>query len=627
MNFPNTTHQLPDRRLRLLCLIVALAVSLTAQRSSTTSVAAIQRSSEPADLILHNGFIWTIDESKPQVEAIAVRGDRIVKTGGDREVLALKGERTEVIDLKGAFVTPGFNDNHVHFASAASFFWNLQLMDVHSDAAFVARVKEYAAAHPGEPIRGGGWGAYELWQLGEPGASATGTKKEDWHPDRKLIDAITGSTPMFINRFDDSMHFANTAALKRAGFDDRSADTDNVEHIRDASGRVTGAMRIKNPRGLEAKFLGGDPRPDHAKRAKMTENALRLVREAGVTSFQDISDHEQLQLYHEFLEAGRLTARVNYRYGIEYWEHMKALSIKRGTGNAMIRLGAVKGHIDGIMGTSGARFYEPYDSDPEKKNRGHWRPLTWVSPERRAELNRGPFTRMMINADAAGIQVTVHAIGDEALGVMLDMIEAMTRANGPRDRRMRLVHAQVFAPRDFDRLKGLGVVAEVQPYHLSDDMRWMEERIGHERCKGAYAFKTIAEKGATLSFGSDWPGTSASIYPINPIYGLYAAVTRQTVQRTPAEGWFPAERLSIEDAIKAYTWGSAYASFEENIKGTLTEGKLADITVLDRNLLKTTPADWIDERGNVKVKTLYTVVGGKIVYQQEPIAHNPKVKK
>src|SRR5262249_3358446 len=233
-----------------------------------------------------------------------------------------------------------------------------------------------------------------------------------------------------------------------------SADTDNVQHIRDASGRVTGAMRIKNMRGVEEKFLGDD-RPDHIKRAKMTENALRLAREAGVTSFQDMSDPEQLQLYNEFLEADRLTARVHYRYGIELWEQMKALGIKRGSGNAMIRLGAVKGHIDGIMGTSSARFYEPYSNDPTKTNRGHWRPLTWVSPERRTELNRAPCTEMMIKAAAADIQVTVHAIGDEALGVMLDMIEAMTKANGPRDRRMRLVHAQVFAPRDFDRLKGL----------------------------------------------------------------------------------------------------------------------------------------------------------------------------
>jgi len=588
----------------LSLLTLMFAISPGAARSQVMS----------ADLILHNGFVWTVDEAKPQAEAVAIRGEQIVKVGGNAEVLKLRSANTRVIDLKGAFVVPGFNDNHVHFASAAQFFWNIQLMDVHTDAGFIQRVREYVAAKPGEPIRGGGWGAYEQWELG---ASTAGGKKESWRPDRKLIDDITGDTPMLISKFDNSLYFANTAALKRAGIGDRDADSENIEHIRDASGRLTGAMRLKNTREMAAKFLGSSAPPDHQKRMAMTENALRLIREAGVTSVQDISDHEQLRIYYELLDQDRLTCRINFRYGLEYWEQMKALGIKRGWGNAMIRLGAVKGHIDGIMGTSGARFYAPYDSDPEKKNRGHWRPLTWVSPDRPAELNRGPFTQMMINADAADIQVTVHAIGDEANGVMLDMIEAMTKANGPKDRRMRLVHAQVFARRDFARLQELGIVAEVQPFHLSDDMRWMEERIGYERCKGAYAFKTLRDKGATLSFGSDWPGTAASYYPINPIYGLYAAVTRQTVKRTPAEGWFPEEKISVEEAIKAYTWGSAYASFEEHIKGTITEGKLADIAVLDLNLLRIKPVDWMDERGNLKVKTLYTIMGGRIVYERE----------
>src|SRR5262245_1401985 len=343
------------------CVIVTLAFCFVFQQTTDGTSAAGQTGSGAADLILINGFIWTVDVSKPQAEAVAVRGDRIIKVGRNEEALALRGEHTRLIDLKGAFVTPGFNDNHVHFASAASFFWNLQLMDVHSDEAFVARVKDYVAAHPGEPIRGGGWGAYEQWEIGEARAGGGATVKErpSWIPDRKLIDAVTGSTPMFISKFDDSLYFANTVALKRAGFDDRAADTENVAHIRDSSGRVTGAMRIKSARGVESKFLG-DVSPDHDKRARMTENALRLVREAGVTSFQDMSDHEQLQLYHEFLEAGRLTARVNFRYGIEHWEHMEALGIKRGSGDAMIRLGAVKGHIDGIMGASSARFYEPY---------------------------------------------------------------------------------------------------------------------------------------------------------------------------------------------------------------------------------------------------------------------------
>jgi predicted amidohydrolase YtcJ len=590
----------------LLCLSSGLLIH------TTVSTSALHSQTEAADLILHHGVVWTGDEAKPQAEAIAVRGDKLAKVGSNAEVLALRGAGTREVDLRGAFVVPGFNDNHVHFASAAAFHWNIQLMDVHTDAAFVARVREYLSTHPSEPIRGGGWGAYEQWEMG---ASAAAAKAAPWQPDRKLIDALTGEVPLFINKFDDSLHFANTAALQRAGFNERSADTTEIAFVRDANGRLTGAMRLKNARSLEAKFLG-EARPDRAKRLRMTENALRLMREAGVTSFQDMSDHEQLQLYHELLDAGRLTARANFRYGLEYWEQMKALGLKRGAGNTMIRLGAVKGHIDGIMGTSGARFYEPYSNDATKTNRGHWRPLTWVAPERRTELNRGPFTRMMINADAADIQMSVHAIGDEANGLMLDMIEEMNKANGLRDRRFRLVHAQVFAPHDFDRLKDLGIVAEVQPFHLSDDMRWMEERIGHERCKGAYAFKTLQTKGAVLSFGSDWPGTTASIYPINPLYGLYAAVTRQTVQRTPATGWFPAERLTIEEALKAYTWGSAYQSFEEAIKGTLTAGKLADVTVLDTNLLRTPPTDWLDARGQVKVKVLYTLLGGKIVYQR-----------
>jgi predicted amidohydrolase YtcJ len=609
----NVMTQRDKSRLGWQLPAILLLLFFVFQQSKMPSIANSQNKTLPAGLILHSGFIWTLDSSKPAAEAVAILGDKIIKVGSNQDILALKGEGTQVIDLKGAFVVPGFNDNHVHFASAANFFWNIQLMDVHQDDDFISRVRQYVAAHPGEPIRGGGWGAYEQWEIG---ANRVSHKREFWHPDRKLIDSITGDTPMFIGKFDNSLYFANTVALKRAGFDDRSLDTENIEHIRDDYGRITGTMRIRSRQGIETKFLGGENRPDRAKRLMMTENALRLVREAGVTSFQDMSDQEQLQIYNELLDAGRLTARVNFRYGLEQWEHLKALGIKRRSGNAMIRLGTVKGHIDGIMGTSGARFYEPYSSDPEKKNRGHWRPLTWVSPERRTDLNRGPFTEMMIKADAAEIQISVHAIGDEANGLMLDMIEAMNKANSIRDRRFRLVHAQVFAPRDFDRLSRLGIVAEVQPFHLSDDMRWMEERIGFERCRGAYAFKTIQSKGAILSFGSDWPGTTASIYPIDPIYGLYAAVTRQTVQRTPAEGWFPAERLSIEEAIKAYTWGSAYASFEENIKGTLTEGKLADITVLDTNLLRTKPSEWLDERGQVRVKTLYTLVGGKVVYQR-----------
>jgi hypothetical protein len=274
-----------------------------------------------------------------------------------------------------------------------------------------------------------------------------------------------------------------------------------------------------------------------------------------------------------------------------------------GWGDEWIKLGAVKGHIDGIMGTSTARFFQPYSNDPT--NRGKWRPLM---VDEKGDFVEGKFLKYMLDADSWKLQITVHAIGDEANHVLLDYLEELNKHNGPRDRRFRLVHAQVLAPDDFKRLGKLGVVAEVQPYHLSDDMRWMEERIGRERCKGAYAFKSIEESGAVLCFGTDWPGTSASEYPINPLLGLYAAVTRQTISGDPAGGWFPEQRISIEHAIRAYTYNTAYANFEEKAKGSIEVGKLADIVVLDKNLLSIPPREMLD------AKVVYTIVGGKIVY-------------
>jgi predicted amidohydrolase YtcJ len=255
------------------------------------------------------------------------------------------------------------------------------------------------------------------------------------------------------------------------------------------------------------------------------------------------------------------------------------------------------------MGTSTARFFKPYSHNPEA--RGRWRPLM---VDDKGNFVEGKFLKYMMDADRANLQLTVHAIGDEANNVLLNYLEELNKVNGKRDRRFRLVHAQVIAPEDFVRLGRLGVVAEVQPFHLSDDMRWMEERIGRDRCKGAYAFKTIKNSGAVLSFGTDWPGTSAAEYPINPMLGLYAAVTRQTVTGQPAGGWFPEERISIEEAIKAYTYNTAYANFEERIKGSIETGKLADLTVLSKNLLKV-PAGEI-----LKTEVLYTIVDGKIVY-------------
>ena len=319
-----------------------------------------------------------------------------------------------------------------------------------------------------------------------------------------------------------------------------------------------------------------------------------------------MSDDTQLDIYRELHQKGELTVRVHFRPGLDRWKEMSDRGIKVGSGDEWIRLGALKGHIDGIMGTSTARFFQPYSNNPN--NRGRWRPLMVND---KGEFVEGKFLGYMLDADRAGLQLTVHAIGDEANSVLLNYLEELNKRNGKRDRRFRLVHTQVVAPEDFKRLGQLGIVAEVQPFHLSDDMRWMEERIGTERSKGAYAFKSIQSSGAILSFGTDWPGTSASEYPINPMLGLYAAVTRQTLGGKPDAGWFPAERITISEAIRAYTYNTAYANFEEKIKGSIEVGKLADLTVLTKNLLRIPPKELLN------TEVAYTIVNGKIVYEKK----------
>ncbi len=552
-----------------------------------------------ADLILHNGVIWTVDQRRPTAEAVAIGDGKFLAVGSNQEVLRLRRAGTRVIDLGGRLALPGFNDNHVHFASAAQFL-EFNIMNVGAQEEFVRRVRELAARLPrGEWIVGGFWGAYDQWAA----ASAGGRGRAAFTPDMSLVAELTREHPMFIRRFDDTQFAANRTALRAAGLDPADPRAEGVEFLRDGAGRPTGLMR---GRGVTRLFAEHVPRRfSRERRIQQTRVALAEVRRWGVTNLSDMSDDGQLAIYRDLHRSGELTVRVHFRYGLERWPELADRGVRVGSGDEWIRLGALKGHIDGIMGTSSARFFAPYSNDPA--NRGRWRPLMVDDAGRLVE---GKFLGYLVDADRAGLQLTVHAIGDQANAVLLDYLEEMARRNGARDRRFRLVHAQVLAPKDFPRLGRLGVVAEVQPFHLSDDMRWMEERIGRDRCRGAYAFKTIQASGAILSFGTDWPGTSAAEYPINPMLGLYAAVTRQTLSGRPPGGWFPEERIDIREAIKAYTYNTAYAHFEETIKGSVTPGKLADLAVLSKNLLKVDPKEFL------ATEAVYTIVGGKIVYEK-----------
>ncbi|HEX7295476.1 MAG TPA: amidohydrolase [Pyrinomonadaceae bacterium] len=553
---------------------------------------------QTADLILHNGVIWTVDNKNSVAQAVAIKDGKFVVVGTNKDALRLRGQRTKVIDLRGRFVTPGFNDNHVHFASAAQFL-EFNIMNVSDQQHFRARVSNVTGRLAfGEWITGGYWGAYDQWAAG----SAGGQMREHFSPDMRIIEDITVGYPMFIRKFDDSEFAANRRALQAVKVDPNNPSAPDVEFLKDSQGRFNGHMR--GP-GVMRLFGPVVPRTfSRDRRIRQTQYALKEIRRFGVTNVSDMSDDMQLDIYRELHQKGELTVRVHFRPGLDRWKELSDKGIKVGSGDEWIRLGALKGHIDGIMGTSTARFREPYSNDPN--NRGRWRPLM---VNEKGEFVEGKFLGYMLDADRAGLQITVHAIGDEANDVLLNYLEELNRRNGRRDRRFRLVHAQVLAPDDFKRLGELGVVAEVQPFHLSDDMRWMEERIG-ARSKYAYAFKTIQDSGAILCFGTDWPGTSASEYPINPMLGLYAAVTRQTLRGEPAAGWYPDERISIQDAIRAYTYNTAYANFEEKIKGSIEIGKLADVTVLTKNLVQVAPKELLT------TEVVYTIIGGRVVYEK-----------
>ncbi len=564
------------------------------------AIASFLQPAQSADLILHNGAIYTVNTRQPWAEAVAIKGDKIVAVGADKDVLRLRSAQTRVIDLERRFALPGFNDNHVHFAQAAAFL-EFNIMAVGTQDEFLRRLRDVTSKLPeGEWVLGGYWGAYDQWAAG----SAGGAKRTPFVPDMSRADQITRKYPVFIRKFDDSEFAANTAALSAVGVDPSNPIASDVEFVRDDRGRLTGIMR---GRGVSRLFASKVPRRfSHARRVEQTRRALAEIRKFGVTNVSDMSDDEQLEIYRELRDRGELTVRIHFRYGLDRWKELADKGIKVGSGDEWIRLGALKGHIDGIMGTSTARFFEPYSNNPS--SRGRWRPLM---VDDKGNFVEGKFLGYMLDADKAGLQMTVHAIGDEANHVLLNYLEEVEKKNGARDRRFRLVHAQVIAPEDFKRLGKLRVVAEVQPFHLSDDMRWMEERIGATRNKGAYAFKTIKASGAILTFGTDWPGTSAAEYPINPMFGLYAAVTRQTLKGEPRGGWFPDEKIGIEDAIKAYTLNTAYGNFEEAQKGSIEVGKVADVVVLSKNLVRI-PSDEI-----LKTEVIHTIVGGKVVYSSK----------
>ncbi|MCA1651729.1 MAG: amidohydrolase [Acidobacteria bacterium] len=530
------------RSVRLMAVCAALAGALA-------FVEARQSGRAAADLVLFNGRIYTLDPARPWVEAVAIRGARIAAVGTTADLRTMTAAATRVIDLRGAFALPGFNDAHVHIDSTGALLVGVNLLDVHEPGSFTARLRDAAGRLPkGSWITRGEWGAYEKWTAGSAGSPATAgapgsAAAGPFMPTRDLIDAVTPDHPVFVNRFDRSLFLANSLALRLANISATTPDPPDGEILRDTSGRPTGVLR-----GAAAELVRKViPPVPFEQRLAQVRAVLEEAREGGVTTMQDLTSPEQLRAYQELRRRGELTARIMVRPTLDKAAHMTALGISQGFGDEWLRFIGYKAWVDGIMGSSGALFFEPYDHD--RSNRGLLRDI--MKPEGRegaamAMTSRDHYTdtppgnleKLLEEGIKSGLTPHVHAIGDQGNRIILDLYDKLLTKHGlvARDHRWRVIHAQVVHPDDVARFGRLNLVAEINPYHVSDDMRWMEERIGARRSAGAYAFRALKDAGAVLIIGSDSPGTNAARYYLNPLYGLYSAVTRQTLKGEPANG-------------------------------------------------------------------------------------------
>jgi hypothetical protein len=533
-----------------------------------------------ADLVLVHGKVWTVDGNPRVAEAIACWNGRIVAVGSTQEIEKWAGPSTRRIDLEGKLVLPGFNDAHVHFADAGANLAGVQLRTARSQAELRDRIRDYAAqAAAGRWILGGNWD-HENWS---PAVL----------PTRQLIDEAAGDHPVFVSRLDGHMALANTKTLQLAGITRHTDDPPGGTIVRDSSGEPTGVLKDAAMNAVYRVI----PPPSPKEVAIAIKAAMRYAAEHGVTSVQDMSASPSVfAVYQQLLHAGELTVRISGHQPLATWSRQADVGIRAAFGNEWLHIGAMKGFADGSLGSTTALFFQPYsdapntsglasdEMTPDSKMRGH-----------------------ILDADRAGLQVAIHAIGDKANHMVLDMFEAAEKANGERDRRFRIEHAQHLRPEDIPRFGALKVIASMQPYHAIDDGRWAEKRIGPERAKGTYAFRTLLDTGAVLAFGSDW-----DVAPMIPLLGIYAATTRRTLDGKHPDGWVPEQKIKVEEAIRAYTMGSAYASFDDQSKGSIEPGKVADLVVLSDDILTIPPVD-IE-----KTKVVLTIVGGKMVYELKP---------
>jgi hypothetical protein len=533
----------------------------------------------PADLVLTNGRFYTVDPDRPWAAAAAVVGERIAAVGAGPDLQPWIGPGTRVLDLRGRLALPGFTDAHVHFIEGGATLLGVQLHEAASPAEFTARIAAKARELPaGAWILGGNWDHQAF-----PGAELP---RRDW------IDAATPDHPVCVSRMDGHMVLCNSLALRLAGLDRDSPTPAGGAMVRDpATGELTGVLKD----AARGPVFAAIPEPDPALLRVQAQAALAAAAAKGVTTVHDVSGERGFAVYQDLLREGALTARITLYFPIARVEEVLKVGLASGFGSTRLRFAGLKGFTDGSLGSGTALFFQPYSDEPDNAGLFHQQ----MVPE-------GVMAERIRAADRHGLNVAVHAIGDRAIAALLDIYEGLAGQACPHGRRLRMEHVQHVRPGDFQRMARLGMVASVQPYHAIDDGRWAERRIGPERARFAFPYRSLLDAGVPLAFGSDWP-----VAPMDPVLAIAAAVTRRTLDGRHPDGWIPAQKVPLEAAVRAATLGGAYAECAEAEKGSIAPGKLADFVVLDRDLFRIR-AEEIQE-----ARVAMTLCGGKVVYQRD----------
>jgi predicted amidohydrolase YtcJ len=559
------------------CLVLLTSIVVTGC-SGPQSEAPSQQQAEFASLVVTGARVWTGDSDKPWAEAVAAGGADIIAVGSEADVATLIGDDTEIITANGEMLLPGFIDTHVHLMTGGSSLASVQLRQAKTPGEFTQRIADFAnTAEPGEWITGGTWD-HTNWGGELP--------RRDW------IDAVTADNPVWVMRLDGHMGLGNSRALEIAGVDADTPDVAGGEIVRDAEGRPTGVLKDNALRLVFSKM----PAPTDAQMDRYLHAAMQYLASNGVTTVHDMFEEgmdswQSLAAYRRAEANDALITRVYSVTPLVEWQKLRDDIAEHGRGSEWLKTGAVKGYMDGSLGSHTAAMLEPFSDTPG--NSGFL-----LDP---VENLHG----WIAAADAAGIQLMVHAIGDKAIRDLLDIYYDVAEEHGDRDRRFRMEHAQHIHPDDISRFAIQKVIASMQPYHAIDDGRWAESVIGAERSKTTYAFRSLLDSGAHLALGSDW-----FVAPASPLQGIYAAVTRRTLDGNNPDGWVPEQKITVEEALRGYTYEGAYASFEEDRKGTLKVGMLADMVLIDRDLTAIAPETIRD------AKVLKTIVGGRVVFSR-----------